>query len=383
MIEKPLSEISESDLQGLINHAVLEGKTIEYKQELPETRGDRKTLAQEVSSFANTRGGDLIYGIKEDTDTGDPVGFNDLEISDVDEEIGRLDSIVRDGVNPRISGYDIRAIELNSDGHVVVIRVQESFRSPHRVTLGGHDKFYARSSNGKYPLDVEELRREFVLSETNAEEIREFRADRLADIRANNTPVDIPDTPAVALHLIPFRAFSSGRESNVIDEFEIKDTPESLQKKRRPHPSRYNLDGVIKYCPSDEPSSYVQIYRNGIIETVNTLLFRPPFDDENKMFSALKLRQMLEHSLPHYIEFLEQNAVPLPVFLFVSLIGAENIEIQTPQYMYESGSLDRDMALLPEIVIQNYSESPSEMIDQLMKDIWNSFGFASEPDAHS
>ncbi len=80
MIEKPLDEVTESDLQDLIEHAVLEGKAIEYKQELPETRGDRKTLAKEASSFANTQAGDLIYGIEEDDNSGEPVDFHDLAL---------------------------------------------------------------------------------------------------------------------------------------------------------------------------------------------------------------------------------------------------------------------------------------------------------------
>jgi len=381
VIEKPLDEVTEADLQDLIDHAVLEGKTIEYKQELPETRGDRKTLAKEASSFANTQGGDLIYGIEEDDDSGEPVDFHDLEMSDVDEEVGRLDSIIRDGVNPRIPGYDVKAVEVNSDEHVIVIRLRESFRSPHRVTLGGHDKFYARSSNGKYPLDVEELRREFILSETNAEEIRDYRADRLADIRANDTPIEITDSPLIGIHLIPLRAFSAGRNSRVIESFDVFDAPDSLQRQERPHGNRYNLDGLVKYCPSDEPSAYIQIYRNGIIETVNGFPFGASFDDGEDTFSAPVVREMLEYTLPDYLEFLEEEDVPLPVFLFVSLIGAEGIEIETPVHRPEmSEVLDRNMALLPEIAIQDHSDSTDEMIDQVMEDIWNAFGFAEEPD---
>jgi hypothetical protein len=379
MIDKPLEEVSESDLQGLINNSVFEGKRLEYKQELPRTRGDRKALAQEASSFANTQGGDLIYGIKEDEDSGEPVEFHDLDISDVDEEVGRLDSILRDGITPRIPGYQVKTIELGGDEHVVIIRVRESFRSPHRVTLGGHDKFYARSSNGKYPLDVEELRREFLLSETNADKIRDFRADRLADIRANNTPVTIPDSPSVALHLIPFNAFSTGGEIRVIDSFDPRTAPGSLQRQDVSHEFRYNVDGIVKQWSSEDSGAYAQTYRNGTIETVNTFLFRIPKDVAERTFSAYILRNMLEHSLPTYLEFLEEEGVRLPVFLFVSLVGADGIEIEVPpDRPGQSGTMDRDMALLPEVVIQDYSTDVGEVVDQLMRDVWNAFGFAQE-----
>jgi hypothetical protein len=45
MIPKPLSDINDADLQNLISNEVMEGKTIEYKRELPGGQdADRKEL---------------------------------------------------------------------------------------------------------------------------------------------------------------------------------------------------------------------------------------------------------------------------------------------------------------------------------------------------
>ncbi|MCD6594362.1 ATP-binding protein, partial [bacterium] len=67
MIAKNIDQISEEDLQALIDNSVLEGKTIEYKQSLPgNSDSDKKEFLADISSFANASGGDLIYGILED-----------------------------------------------------------------------------------------------------------------------------------------------------------------------------------------------------------------------------------------------------------------------------------------------------------------------------
>jgi len=67
MIPTDIDQITEEDLQALIDNSVIEGKTIEYKQSLPSNSdSDKKEFLADVSSFANASGGDLIYGIIED-----------------------------------------------------------------------------------------------------------------------------------------------------------------------------------------------------------------------------------------------------------------------------------------------------------------------------
>ena len=105
MIGKSIDKITEEDLQDLIDNSVLERKTIEYKQSLPSNSDSaKKEFLADVSSFANASGGDLIYGIIEDRNTGLPETLDGLAIDNVDQEILRLDSMIRDGIEPRLLG---------------------------------------------------------------------------------------------------------------------------------------------------------------------------------------------------------------------------------------------------------------------------------------
>lgn len=74
MINKKLEDITTSDLQALIDNKVIEGKTIEYKREMPNNSDPaKKEFLADVTSFANSSGGDLIFGIEQDNQTGMPV----------------------------------------------------------------------------------------------------------------------------------------------------------------------------------------------------------------------------------------------------------------------------------------------------------------------
>ena len=204
MIPKNIDQITEADLQVLIDNEVLEGKTIEYKQELPSNPdSEKKEFLADVSSFANAIGGDLIYGISEDPVTKAPIELTGLDIKNADKEISRLDSMIRDGIEPRMPGVVIQPCSLSNSKTALIIRIPKSWINPHRVTYKGHDKFYARSSNGKYPLDVSELRIAFNLSETLAERIRKFREERISKIYANDMPVPFTNNAKIVLHLIP------------------------------------------------------------------------------------------------------------------------------------------------------------------------------------
>src|ERR1035437_3203414 len=101
MIPNRLDAITETDLLSLISNGVMEGKTIEYKQELPGGQdADRKEFLADVSSFANTAGGDLLFGVK--AVQGLPAELIGVAAGDLDKELQRLDNLIADGLDPRI-----------------------------------------------------------------------------------------------------------------------------------------------------------------------------------------------------------------------------------------------------------------------------------------
>jgi predicted HTH transcriptional regulator len=149
MIPKPLAGVTEADLLALISNGVMEGKMIEFKRELPGGQdADKKEFLGDVSSFANTTGGDLLFGVE--AVQGVATQLVGLANGDLDKELQRLDALIADGLDPRIR-YAHAIVPLTGNKPVLVFRIERSWIAPHRVVYKGHDKFYGRSATRKYP----------------------------------------------------------------------------------------------------------------------------------------------------------------------------------------------------------------------------------------
>jgi hypothetical protein len=215
MIGKSIDTIAVEDIKSLVANQVAENRTLEYKEQLPgNSDEEKKEFLADISSFANASGGDIIYGVSELRDengktTGLPEAAKGLQ-GNADAEIRRLESMLQDGLEPRIPGIRTVPIEGFTNGPVIIIRVPKSWNSPHMVVFKNWSRFFARNSAGKYQLDVTEIRSSFVASESLAERIRQFRADRIAKILADETPVSLAENSKIVLHVLPLESFSSG-----------------------------------------------------------------------------------------------------------------------------------------------------------------------------
>ncbi len=366
-----LEEIKEANLQRLVDEKIVERKTLEYKKALPD-RDDKakKEFLADVSSFANAGGGHIIYGIEEDN--GEPAQLCGLGEINVDDEKLHLENLMRDCLRPRIPRVDIQPVRLTTSGVAVVIRIARSWNGPHAVQHKSESmRFYTRHSAGKKLLDIQEVRAAFIQSETTRERIMSFRAERIGNIMSGEAPFLLPDGGKVALHLLPLSAFDP---SISFDPVSFENTPwKALSPIGSSGGSQtYNFDGFLRYTKfssSEVTGTYVLAFRSGAIEAVEATrlnresIFLEPF--ERTIINATRM----------YLAFQKRIGLQPPVLAMLSLVGVKG---RTMQAGNDRGGperpIDRDVLVLPEILVDDFDADPGKFMKPAFDQIWNACG---------
>ncbi len=379
MVPKPLGSITKEDIDALVANEVGEGRTLDYKESLPgNSDAEKYELLADVSSFANSSGGDILYGIREKRDAGKPTGIPEaavgVSVTTVDAEILRLENIIRDGIAPRISNVRMVPIPGFTRGPIILVRIPNSWFSPHMISKR-ESRFYARNNAGKYPLDIAEIRSAFALSESLPDKIRRFRDDRLAKIVAEETPVKLSESPKVVLHVLPIAGL------NPITRI---DTVSLVGRNLFPLGStgfnhRLNFDGLVNFDPiagSPTCQGYVQFFRTSAIEAVSAYLIRP---HNGKMFIAGNyLESKLISALGAYLKIQEELELQPPLFVMVTLLGVMGYQMYT-HWPTDSEPIDRDNLFLPDIIIENYDADPASLLQPAFDTLWQACGFEQSP----
>jgi len=374
LIDKPFDQLSEADFQELIENQVPESKTLDYKVELKFADRDKREFLADVSSFANTAGGYLLIGIKEEG--GVPTALPGMELEDPDATKLKLISLLRDSTEPRIPGISIVTVPLQNSRYIIAIHIQKSWAAPHVVSFDW--RFYARHSGGKYKLDVPELRQAFLMSDTLAEKIRRFHIERAGEIISGEVPLPLAKGPKFIIHIVPVDAFGSGQKVDVtmLPEKGIPLAPLGGSWDKR----RYNLDGFLAYNEEETTAGkvvpgYMQLFRSGAVECVCIDIPRT-IEDGTTLSITYYERQML-HFLTNALQSLKLLQVEPPYSLMVTMAGVKNIRLHLVDryYSHRNRHFDRDVLQLPDVLIQSPDQDSDQIMRPIFDAIWNAAGW--------
>jgi len=357
---KALKDITEKDLQNLIANQVPEDKTIDYKQTLHlEKPSDKKEVLKDISAFANTIGGHIIYGMKEKK--GIPVELSGMAVDDPDQIKQRIDNVIRDCVDPRIYGIDIQPVPLHNGNFSIVVRIPRSFNPPHMVTIGGHRQFYARTSSGTIPLSVQELRQLFLLSDTTSERLRDFRAERLSLLLTDYAPASLIPGLKIVLHIVPFDSLVH-QKSYDLSQIATNQAPIPHIKWASRFPQRcYNFEGYLSYNITHVDNlrkayTYTQIFRSGIIEAVYVPGYGSSQSDDYPSLLELDYEKYITNFVKEIFLIYSIMGISPPVFSLLTLLECkgyiltDNVRFAT----VEGSPFDRDRLVLPEVMISEF-----------------------------
>lgn len=376
------------DLNMLIENSVAESKYIEYKRDLPgDSYEDHKEFLADVTAFANAEGGTIIYGI--DAGDGVPREIKGYVATILDEEILRIENMLRSSVTPRIPGLKIKIIETDAGANVVVLSIPKSWQAPHLVKYRRHTRFYLRNSAGKAPMDYLEIKNAFEANLQTAERLTAVRDGRLALISDQRLPVILSAEPHLALHLIPSVTLTAAAPVN------LSAIPALARKKvikpvevRDKYTGRFNLDGYVSYsrkAQSRLSHSYIQIFRNGMIEILDCGSY---INLEEKIFYAHQFEALFISAVERSAEILANLEVPPPVYVLLTLLNMKSYELRNdPEYRMNIPYLapgavpvfDRETISIPGFIITEYSQKTDTMVREIINIVWNAAGFEKSP----
>jgi hypothetical protein len=129
-----------NDIENLIKDNNEESLYLEYKREITN-KG--KEVAKDVSAFANTKGGTIIYGIEENEK-------NSIEISWLDAKgtKERLENMILSNIEPTIKNIIINPIPNpeNEKQAIFVVEIPESAEAPHMADHRYHKRHNFQAS---------------------------------------------------------------------------------------------------------------------------------------------------------------------------------------------------------------------------------------------
>jgi hypothetical protein len=385
LLHIPLDQIDEAALQALIDGRTSESRSIEYKRtSYGASNADHSEFLADVSSFANTSGGDLVIGMRA-TD-GIPKEFSPLDIA-IDAEALRFEQLARAGLQPRIVNIAFQPVRIARGGHILIIRIPRSYNSPHRVIRQGSNRFWARSSAGKYEPDVEQLRMRFTAGPQLADRVRDFRLDRLAKIAAGQGPVQLMDRGSLVLHIVPLSAFTSPTVIQL--EGPSRDFGSfSPIGSRTAQGIRINFDGLLKLSNADQTAAlqraYVQLFRTGTVEAVSSNIL----STSKGQPIIFNLDDEIIFACARYLRDVADVGIEPPYALLVSLLGVKgarfNLSRGANSAWYDTlgDTLDRDQYHFAEVIFEtnpNSQEQFAEMLRPILDQLANAAGSASSP----
>ncbi len=377
MIAKALDQLTAADLDALVANSIEEGRELEFKRDLPGSAdADKRELCADVSSFANTSGGYLLFGVEETA--GVATAVPGLTI-DADATILRLEQILTAGVDPPIPGLACRAVPTTAGTVAIAIHVPRSWRMPHLVKHAGSFRMYARTSRGKQPLDAQEIRRAFESATSAVEVIRRWREERIAKILADDTPVPLQPGAKMVLHLVPLESLA--------DPFRIPAA--KLDGKAIPFQPlgasswdhRINLDGYVTHggrpyqATDGAEQSYCQVFRSGRIEAVYSGLVREP--KGTPVIASIWYEKVVLEATARYLKSLVDLNVSHPVVVMLCFLGARGAYMSVDiRYFGAAHPIDRDVVLVPDVVLEDPPTDLPRALRPMFDAVWNACGIA-------
>lgn len=151
-------EYSIEDIQSLIDNQVEESIYLDFKAEgaFAKTDGKKKEISKDISAFANSEGGIIIYGLSEKDHKADSFSF--IDGNEFTKEW--IEHVINSSIQRRIDNIQIIPIRENNDlsKTIYLVKIPKSLDAPH---LSKEKRFYKRFNFESVQMEEYEIRQSY------------------------------------------------------------------------------------------------------------------------------------------------------------------------------------------------------------------------------
>jgi hypothetical protein len=213
-----------------------------------------------------------------------------------------------------------------------------------------------------------------------SERLNSFRAERVHKIGQRETPVVLEVGPTVVLHMVPHASL------NESVEVEIKPlrhrSADLLPMGSGGCSYRYNAAGFLTYASASEgrSSSYLQLFRNGVFETVSSQMFRAR-DGQQYLLSRFFEEEVIS-AVARLAKAATTIGIMSPCSVSIGLVGAKDARmgVDASRHWFNAGStFGSDALLVPWVDIGDADADFAAELRPSFDFVWQAAGW---PESH-
>jgi len=317
-----MSKLTDQDLDNFIRNKRSEDRFLEFKSKVTIDGNEKFELCRDVVAFANSDGGDIVYGFEaingsEYSIVGIEGNFDDLKL--------RIQQILNSNVEPKLLGLDIYEIK-----KCLVISISRSWNAPHAIKLEGSKyQFPYRTDSGKAYFDIPTLKDEIMKNTKLTHDIHKLVNYRInVFLKENVNEFKDENKIFTLVHLVPLSSFYSREIIDVqaLNNDSRKKGYDNLLpfgvKPGENVAGLLNLEGLRIFRPEYSKTVQNQFFRNGGIEARYS--FGPIIASNDRYIDEKKFESDLCEGLKRCMDFFKQQNIYGDIIVFINLFNIKN-----------------------------------------------------------
>lgn len=294
--EKELEELNETDVENLIQRKIGESWYIEFKRDMPILKSgkiDNLKISKSISSFANTKGGWIFWGIESDS-KNNPIELRGIDISQFENFEDQISQILNSNISPK-PFYHFKKIPLQNDKFIFIIKVEESPTPPYITSQG---VIYQRENNESKPIKdryiIEKLNEK---TEKYYEAIERFSTFDLGETKGQSES----NQTFLELYLFPLP----------FNHFQFKDFYRAEFFRKIAKRFYENVEFTIELEKEESVTVPLNINFNSIYSSEGSLIVRP-LTDKNLIYKSTTAELFRNGGLKFLIPLYEFDSKSIP-----------------------------------------------------------------------